>query len=86
MLVGLGAAQEPVEKCSAKDLACHDLMNSSQCIAQVVDNKSRSMKEALVKCVMHEGTASPLSGEAKVCLNAMTGFDAWLGLIMVLHL
>ncbi|KAK5654886.1 hypothetical protein OQA88_6924 [Cercophora sp. LCS_1] len=68
-LVGVNA--QAAEKCSAKDLACHDIMNSSQCIAQVVDNKARLTKEALIKCVEHEGTASPLSGAAKLMITIL---------------
>ncbi|KAK4182999.1 hypothetical protein QBC35DRAFT_394805, partial [Podospora australis] len=53
-------------KCPTTDLACHDLLNSSQCISQVVDTKNPT-KEALIQCVVHEGTASNLSGGAKYC-------------------
>ncbi|KAK4163746.1 hypothetical protein QBC43DRAFT_354195 [Cladorrhinum sp. PSN259] len=58
------AKQDP---CPTTELACHDIMNSSQCIANVVDNKAANPKEALIQCVEHEGTASTLPGAAKFC-------------------
>ena len=56
-----------INDCQTTDLACHDIMNSSQCIEQVILEKSAPVtKAALVKCVEHEGTASSLPGAVKV--------------------
>lgn len=54
--------------CPTTDLACHDIINSSQCIEQVVLEGSigSASKEALIKCVEYEGTASNLPGATKV--------------------
>ncbi|KAK0719489.1 hypothetical protein B0H67DRAFT_486577 [Lasiosphaeris hirsuta] len=42
-------------------------MNSSQCIEQIIlEHLSPLSKEALIKCVEHEGTASNLPGASKV--------------------
>lgn len=56
-----------INGCPSTDLACHDIMNSSQCIEQLVLESSGPVtKEAMVKCVEHEGTASNLPGAVKV--------------------
>ncbi len=54
--------------CPTTDLACHDIMNSSQCIEQLIldGSKTTITKEAMVKCVEYEGTASTLPGSVKV--------------------
>ncbi|KAH6632550.1 hypothetical protein F5144DRAFT_612972 [Chaetomium tenue] len=53
-------------QCSDTDLACHDIMNSSQCIAQVaLHGQGPLSKEDMIKCVEHEGTASNLPGAVK---------------------
>jgi hypothetical protein len=53
--------------CPDTELACHDIMNSSQCIEQLVLERNETVtKEALIKCVEHEGTASTLPGAVKV--------------------
>ncbi|EAQ87404.1 predicted protein [Chaetomium globosum CBS 148.51] len=45
-------------------------MNSSQCIAQVALNAQGPVsKEAMIKCVEYEGTASNLPGVVKGLLN-----------------
>jgi hypothetical protein len=60
-------AAAQINDCQTTDLACHDIMNSSQCIEQVILEKTDPVtKEALVKCVEHEGTASNLPGAVKV--------------------
>ena len=62
-----GAIATEVEQCPDTDLACHDIMNSSQCIAQVALNAQGPVsKEAMIKCVEYEGTASNLPGAVKV--------------------
>lgn len=56
-----------VGQCPDTDLACHDIMNASQCIAQVARYGEEPVsKEAMIKCVEHEGTASNLPGAVKV--------------------
>ncbi len=73
----LVAAQ--INDCQTTDLACHDIMNSSQCIEQVILEKTDPVtKEALVKCVEHEGTASNLPGAVKVWI-AWVGSEEWDG-------
>jgi hypothetical protein len=60
-------AQEVEDGCPKDELACHDIINSSQCIAQlVVDQLSPPTKNAMVKCVEFEGTVSNLPGATKV--------------------
>ncbi|KXX82739.1 hypothetical protein MMYC01_200872 [Madurella mycetomatis] len=73
VLSGLGlasvsvSAQEVQDGCPKDELACHDIMNSSQCIEQLVlEGLSPLTEEAMLKCVEHEGTASNLPGAAKV--------------------
>ena len=60
-----------VNGCPTTDLACHDIINSSQCIEQLIieGSKTAITKEAMVKCVEYEGTASSLPGAAKVRLH-----------------
>jgi hypothetical protein len=66
-LPSVGADRNP---CPDTDLACHDIMNSSQCIEQLVLERNEAVtKDALVKCVEHEGTASTLPGAVKVGSN-----------------
>jgi hypothetical protein len=67
---------DEVDQCPHTELACHDIMNSSQCIAQVALNEPVS-KEAMIKCVEHEGTASTLPGAAKVSLPDFASWTAW---------
>ncbi|KAK0667060.1 hypothetical protein QBC41DRAFT_211646, partial [Cercophora samala] len=63
----LASAQAPNTQCPDSELACHDVMNSSQCIAALIlDNPQRVTKNALIQCVEHEGTASSLPGAQKV--------------------
>ncbi|KAF2729402.1 hypothetical protein EJ04DRAFT_589061 [Polyplosphaeria fusca] len=53
--------------CPKDDYACLDVINSSQCIAQLVlDHPANVTKEAMVKCVEYEGTATNLPGATKV--------------------
>ncbi|KAK3389962.1 hypothetical protein B0H63DRAFT_538088 [Podospora didyma] len=63
------SADELEDKCPKNELACHDVMNSSQCIEQlVIENQAPLTKAAMVKCVEHEGTASNLPGATKVVI------------------
>jgi len=77
------AAEEPHSKCDTKDFACHDVMNSSQCLAQLIyDKNAKTTREALIKCVDTEGSASSLPGATRVsrehpkALLTETGTDA----------
>lgn len=64
--MGIGALTQG-NQCPDTELACHDIMNSSQCIGQLVLEGSKSpTREAMIKCVEHEGTASNLPGAVKV--------------------
>lgn len=59
-------AQSEANPCPGTDLACHDIMDSSQCIAQLVlQSNQPPTNEAMIKCVEHEGAASSLPGAAK---------------------
>ena len=61
--------------CPRADLACHDVMNGSQCLAQVIiDGRASMTREKVEQCVHHEGTASDLSGGAKVWVSRFTKF------------
>jgi hypothetical protein len=64
----LTAASESVEdKCPKDEYACHDVMNSSQCIEQLIIEKlAPATKENLIKCVEYEGTVTDLPGATKV--------------------
>lgn len=58
------AAQDP---CPKDEYACLDVINSSQCIEQlVIERQAPATKEALIKCVEYEGTATNLPGAVKV--------------------
>jgi hypothetical protein len=53
--------------CPKNEYACIDVINSSQCIEQLVIEKQAPVtKESLAKCVEYEGTASNIPGAAKV--------------------
>jgi len=65
LAAGTNAQETKPEGCPTTELACHDIMNSSQCIANAVDSQQAPTKAALVACVEHEGTASSLPGAAK---------------------
>ncbi|KAK4032525.1 hypothetical protein C8A01DRAFT_20405 [Parachaetomium inaequale] len=70
VLLWLHGAVAQTNQCPDTELACHDIMNSSQCISQVVLESNNATvsatKEAMIKCVEHEGTASNLPGAVKV--------------------
>ena len=65
----MGLSNALIDECPKDEIACHDLLNGSQCIAEVVlQSTQEPTKEALLKCIVHEGTASNLPGEVKVCI------------------
>ncbi|KAK1749384.1 hypothetical protein QBC47DRAFT_311961 [Echria macrotheca] len=61
--------ENTIDKCPKTEVACQDVINGSQCLAQIVmDNNPAISAESLAKCVQHEGTASNLPGATKVRL------------------
>jgi len=65
-------AQDQKDKCPKRDLACLDIINSSQCLGQLVlDHREPLTKEAMIKCVVTEGSASNLTGAGKVRLEIL---------------
>jgi len=68
-LVGVNA-QDRQDECPKNDYACLDVINSSQCIEQLVlEHLAPLTKDAMVKCVEYEGVASSLPGATKVSLE-----------------
>lgn len=58
------------DKCPKNEYACLDVINSSQCIEQlIIERLAPVTKEALVKCVEYEGTVTNLPGATKVSLR-----------------
>ncbi|KAF2797716.1 hypothetical protein K505DRAFT_358181 [Melanomma pulvis-pyrius CBS 109.77] len=54
------------DKCPKNEYACLDVINSSQCIEQlIIERLAPVTKEALVKCVEYEGTVTNLPGATK---------------------
>ncbi|KAK0717770.1 hypothetical protein B0T26DRAFT_645189 [Lasiosphaeria miniovina] len=68
-LASTGTAQEGAKDgCPKDEIACHDIINGSQCLEQlIIEHNAPLTKEAMIKCVVHEGTASSLPGGTKVC-------------------
>ncbi|KAL5378701.1 hypothetical protein DPSP01_008927 [Paraphaeosphaeria sporulosa] len=65
ILVATAAAQD---LCPKDEYACLDIINSSQCLAQLVIQKMSPLtKENMAKCVETEGVASSLPGAQKLC-------------------
>lgn len=64
----VGVNTEAVQDgCPKEDYACLDVINSSQCIEQlVIEHQAPVTKEAMVKCVEYEGTATNMPGASKV--------------------
>lgn len=64
----LGATVLAIEdRCPRDEYACIDVINSSQCIAQLAIDRLRPLtKESLAKCVEYEGVVSDLPGGVKV--------------------
>ena len=60
--------QFPVKDgCPKGSLECMDVINSSQCIEQLIIEKRGTLsKEALEKCVVYEGASSSEAGNVKV--------------------
>lgn len=53
--------------CPKDEYACLDVINSSQCIEQlVIEKQAPATKEAMAKCVETEGVVSTLPGATKV--------------------
>jgi hypothetical protein len=68
-LVGVNA-QKDQDKCPKNEYACLDVINSSQCIEQLVlEQLAPLTKAAMIKCVENEGPASNLPGATKVSLR-----------------
>lgn len=69
-VVASAAAQNITDGCPKGSLACMDVINSSQCIEQIIiEKRSPVTADALVKCVVFEGASSNLTGAGKVCLR-----------------
>lgn len=63
----VAAQNQTRDGCPKDEYACIDVMNSSQCLEQLVIEKlAPATKEALVKCVEYEGTATKIPGASKV--------------------
>jgi hypothetical protein len=55
------------DACPKAEYACIDVINSSQCLAQLVLQKlAPATREALAKCVEYEGAVTQIPGAAKV--------------------
>lgn len=66
-LTSVLAVSAEQDLCPKNEYACLDIINSSQCLAQIVLQKTAPLtKENLVKCIDYEGVASTLSPEQKV--------------------
>ncbi|KAE8441109.1 hypothetical protein EG329_005851 [Mollisiaceae sp. DMI_Dod_QoI] len=64
-LIGANAQTEQ-DKCPKGEYACLDVINSSQCIEQIIlEHTAPVTKDALVTCVDTEGSASDLPGATK---------------------
>ncbi len=66
ILLSFPCAFAQVNGCPTTDLACHDIMNSSQCIEQQILEGNGTTRAGMIKCVEYEGTASSLPGAVKV--------------------
>lgn len=61
------AQTAPHDACPKDEYACIDVMNSSQCIEQLVIEKlAPATKEALAQCVEYVGTVTNMPGASKV--------------------
>jgi hypothetical protein len=66
------------DSCPKDEYACLDVINSSQCIEQLIIEKQAPVtKDALVKCVETEGTASSLPGAVKVSIERSDALLLW---------
>ncbi len=69
-LVRVSAHDNPDDKCPKDEIACQDVINSSQCIEQlVIEHSGPLTKEAMLKCVETEGSASNLPGAVRVSIG-----------------
>lgn len=69
MVLGVNA-QSVQDGCPKGEYACLDVINSSQCIEQLIlEHLAPVTKDALVKCVEFEGMSSNLPGATKVSLK-----------------
>lgn len=72
------AQNQTRDGCPKDEYACIDVMNSSQCLEQLVIEKlAPATKEALVKCVEYEGTATKIPGASKVSLKIRGRSRSW---------
>ncbi|KAF2649880.1 hypothetical protein K491DRAFT_683468 [Lophiostoma macrostomum CBS 122681] len=60
---------EVKDGCPKDEYACLDVINSSQCLGQLIEDTSKVSADSLVKCVVYNGTASSLPGGTKVRNN-----------------
>ncbi|KAH8897462.1 hypothetical protein GQ53DRAFT_818730 [Thozetella sp. PMI_491] len=66
--LGGAIAEDIQDGCPKNEVACLDIINSSQCIEQLVIEKlSPLTKASMIKCVEYNGTASKLPGATKLC-------------------
>jgi hypothetical protein len=64
------------DACPKHEYACLDVINSSQCIEQLVIEKlAPATREALAKCVEYEGTVTKMPGAAKVRSQELEDVD-----------
>lgn len=83
-LVGVNT-QTVQDKCPKNDYACLDVINSSQCLEQlVIEHLSPVTKESMVKCVEYEGTATNMPGASKVSLTIQSIIDISLDTLSAL--
>lgn len=61
-------AQTIQDGCPKEDIACLDVINSSQCLEElIIEHDAPITKDAMIKCVDTEGASSNMTGSAKVC-------------------
>ncbi|KAL5396232.1 hypothetical protein PMIN03_002597 [Paraphaeosphaeria minitans] len=66
-LLTFAPATATQDLCPKDEYACLDIINASQCLAQLVIQKMSPLtKENIIKCVETEGVASNLPGAQKV--------------------
>ncbi|KAF9738800.1 hypothetical protein PMIN06_004549 [Paraphaeosphaeria minitans] len=67
-LLTFAPATATQDLCPKDEYACLDIINASQCLAQLVIQKMSPLtKENIIKCVETEGVASNLPGAQKLC-------------------
>ncbi|KAF2441693.1 hypothetical protein P171DRAFT_488140 [Karstenula rhodostoma CBS 690.94] len=75
-LFSLAATATAQDLCPKDEYACLDIINSSQCLAQlVIQPTSPPTKENMIKCVETEGVASSLPGAQKGDVSAAVRID-----------